>query len=148
MITDTQNDTKKLGALLAMRPSLSTLVKSQKIAFFLALFGIVALFGAKRLIEWALKEPVAESWVDLTLVLAAYLYFFMIPTLQAHISKKLRRRAARLRCQASNQATPPPSAGASVMVTPQGGEAQAKEGRTQPVDAEPRPTRQGQTLNR
>ncbi|WP_052451265.1 hypothetical protein [Pseudomonas batumici] len=116
MITDTDNGTKKLGVLLAMRPSLSNLVKSQKIAFGLALAGIAALFGAKRLIEWALKEPVAESWVDLTLVLSAYLYFFMIPALQAHISKKLRKRAARRQRQAPDQVTAPVSV--TVTTTP------------------------------
>src|SRR5450830_337921 len=110
MITDTDNGTKKLGELLTMRPSLLNLVKSQKIAFGLALLGIAILFAAKRLIEWALNEPVAESWVDLTLVLTAYLFFFMIPALQAHISKKLRKRAARMKKQAPDQVTPSTSA--------------------------------------
>jgi len=119
MITDTDNGTKKLGVLLAMRPSLSNLVKSQKIAFGLALLGIAALYGAKRLIEWALEEPVAESWVDLTLVLTAYLYFFMIPTLQAHIGKKLRKRAARRQRPAAEQVPPPVSVTVTTTSWPQ-----------------------------
>ncbi|CAD5201604.1 hypothetical protein [Pseudomonas sp. FEN] len=145
MITDTDNGTNKLGVLLAMRPGLSNLVKSQKIAFGLALLGIVVLFGAKRLIEWALDEPVAESWVDLSLVLAAYLYFFMIPALQAHISKKLRRRAARRqKRQAADQPTP---AANTTAATTSWVEKQPQ-GLTQPVAVTQRPVRQGRTQRR
>ncbi|WP_248804780.1 hypothetical protein [Pseudomonas sp. MWU13-2100] len=142
MITDTGNGTKKLGVLLAMRPSLSNLVKSQKIALGLALFGIAALFAAKRLIEWALQEPVAESWVDLTLVLTAYLYFFMIPVLQAHICKKLRRRAARLQRRVPEQVNPP---GYAVTASHRR-EKPLDESLTQPVGSKPRPVLHGKSL--
>ncbi|MGP0015152.1 MULTISPECIES: hypothetical protein [Pseudomonas] len=145
MITETDNGTKKLGELLTMRLSLLNLVKSQKIAFGLAMLGIVALFSAKRLIEWARNEPVAESWVDLTLVLTAYLFFFMIPALQAHISKKLRKRAARLQRQAQEQIISP--TGAKPTATPWT-EKKPLESPTRPVNPLHQPARRGRTLGR
>lgn len=58
------------------------------------LCGIALLFLAKAIIE-AYRGPIAETWIDLALVLTAYLFFFVLEPLQRHVSNKMRKRARR-----------------------------------------------------
>lgn len=56
------------------------------------LCGVAVLFLIKAAIEF-FEGPIAETWIDLTLVLVAYLFFFLLRPLQNWISKRARRRS-------------------------------------------------------
>lgn len=56
------------------------------------LCSVVLLFVIKNVIE-LFTGPVAETWVDLTLVLVAYLMFFLLAPLQNWIRRRARKRA-------------------------------------------------------
>ncbi len=67
-----------------MRPLFVTIV--------LWLCSVVLLFVIKNVIE-LFTGPVAETWVDLTLVLVAYLMFFLLAPLQNWMRRRSRKRA-------------------------------------------------------
>jgi hypothetical protein len=69
-----------------MRPIFVTIV--------LWLCSVALLFIIKNVIE-LYTGPVAETWIDLTLVLAAYLMFFLLAPLQSWIQRKAHKRARR-----------------------------------------------------
>lgn len=56
--------------------------------------GVALLFLIKAVIEWV-HGPIAETWVDLTLVLSAYLFFFLLKPLQNWRTNRSRRHARR-----------------------------------------------------
>ncbi|AVE04169.1 hypothetical protein CYL20_06290 [Pseudomonas palleroniana] len=69
-----------------MRPIFVTMV--------LWLCSVALLFIIKNVIE-IFTGPVAETWIDLTLVLTAYLMFFLLAPLQNWIRRKAQKRARR-----------------------------------------------------
>ena len=62
------------------------------VTILLWLCSVVLLFVIKNLIE-LFTGPVAETWVDLTLVLVAYLMFFLLAPLQNWMQRRSRKRA-------------------------------------------------------
>ncbi|WP_431750436.1 hypothetical protein [Pseudomonas sp.] len=70
----------------SMRPLCITIV--------LWLCSVALLFIIKKVIE-IFTGPVAETWIDLTLVLAAYLMFFLLAPLQNWLRRKSNKRARR-----------------------------------------------------
>jgi len=58
------------------------------------LCGVALLFLIKVVIEM-FKGPIAETWIDLTLVLIAYLFFFLLEPLQTWVANRMRKRAKR-----------------------------------------------------
>ncbi|MBT2372284.1 hypothetical protein [Pseudomonas fluorescens] len=68
------------------RPLLFTLM--------LWLCGVALLFLIKAGIEW-FEGPIAQTWIDLALVLTAYLLFFLLDPLQTWVNHRLRKRARR-----------------------------------------------------
>jgi hypothetical protein len=58
------------------------------------LCGVAVLFLIKAGIQ-VFEGPIAETWIDLALVLTAYLLFFLLDPLQAWITHRLRKRARR-----------------------------------------------------
>ncbi|MCF5510151.1 hypothetical protein [Pseudomonas sp. PA-3-6H] len=61
------------------------------VTILLWLCSVVLLFVIKNLIE-LFTGPVAETWVDLTLVLVAYLMFFLLAPLQNWMQRRSRKR--------------------------------------------------------
>ncbi|KRP58597.1 hypothetical protein [Pseudomonas trivialis] len=57
--------------------------------------GVALLFLIKDVVEIFSDEPVAGTWVDLTLVLTAYLMFFLLEPIHSRIDRRLRKRARR-----------------------------------------------------
>jgi phosphate starvation-inducible membrane PsiE len=57
--------------------------------------GVALLFLIKDVVEIFSDEPVAGTWVDLTLVLTAYLMFFLLHPISSRIDRRLRKRARR-----------------------------------------------------
>ncbi len=55
---------------------------------------VALLFLIKDIVE-LFSEPIAGTWVDLTLVLTAYLLFFLLEPTKNAISRRLRKRARR-----------------------------------------------------
>jgi predicted PurR-regulated permease PerM len=53
----------------------------------MALGGVSLLFVVKYCIEY-FEGPIAESWIDLALVLAAYVLFFLLEPLHKWLSKR------------------------------------------------------------
>jgi len=64
------------------------------ITALLALAGIALLFLAKFCIEY-FEGPIADSWIDLALVLTAYLLFFFLRPLRESIMKRLNKKTKR-----------------------------------------------------
>ncbi|KAF1005870.1 MAG: hypothetical protein GAK32_02574 [Pseudomonas fluorescens] len=66
------------------------------------LCGVALLFALKALIEvfWG---PIAETWMDLSLVLAGYLLFFVLEPLQTWAGNRLRKRARRKAARAGTK---------------------------------------------
>lgn len=64
------------------------------VTILLWLCSVVLLFVIKNVIE-LYTGPVAETWVDLALVLAAYLMFFLLAPLQNWMRRRSRKRARR-----------------------------------------------------
>ena len=64
------------------------------VTILLWLCSVVLLFVIKNVIE-LFTGPVAETWVDLTLVLVAYLMFFLLAPLQNWLRRRARKRARR-----------------------------------------------------
>ncbi|KMT54363.1 hypothetical protein [Pseudomonas fildesensis] len=58
------------------------------------LCGVTLLFLIKDIVE-EFSGPIGGTWVDLTLVLIAYLLFFILEPVHAAISRRLRKRARR-----------------------------------------------------
>lgn len=58
------------------------------------LCGVAVLFLVKAAIE-SVAGPINNTWIDLALVLSAYLFFFLLDPLQNRVSNLLRRRARR-----------------------------------------------------
>ena len=58
------------------------------------LCGVAVLFLIKAAVE-AVEGPISKTWIDLTLVLTAYLFFFLLDTLQQWTANRLRKRARR-----------------------------------------------------
>ncbi|WP_241194715.1 hypothetical protein [Pseudomonas synxantha] len=64
------------------------------VTIMLWLCSVVLLFVIKNVIE-LFTGPVAETWVDLALVLVAYLTFFLLAPLQNWMRRRSRKRARR-----------------------------------------------------
>ncbi len=62
------------------------------VTILLWLCSVVLLFVIKNVIE-LFTGPVAETWVDLALVLVAYLMFFLLAPLQNWMRRRARKRA-------------------------------------------------------
>ncbi|AZE55680.1 hypothetical protein C4K03_3527 [Pseudomonas synxantha] len=62
------------------------------VTILLWLCSVVLLFVIKNVIE-LFTGPVAETWVDLALVLVAYLTFFLLTPLQNWMQRRARKRA-------------------------------------------------------
>ncbi|APC14503.1 hypothetical protein BLL42_01660 [Pseudomonas frederiksbergensis] len=60
----------------------------------MALGGISLLFVAKYCIEYFVG-PIAESWIDLVLVLSGYVLFFFLEPIRKRVSKKWSKDARR-----------------------------------------------------
>jgi hypothetical protein len=75
-----------------MKARRSNLLKSQILAVLLWLLGVAVLFAIRI---WINSLPGAEnrSWMDLLLLLIAYLYFFVLEPLQVLLLGKLNRRS-------------------------------------------------------
>ncbi|MGY2288607.1 hypothetical protein ACW9H6_02805 [Pseudomonas sp. SDO528_S397] len=70
--------------------------RTRPLFFTLSLWlcGVALLFVIKAVIE-QVQGPIAETWIDLTLVLAAYLMFFLLEPLHARLVLRQQRRAGR-----------------------------------------------------
>ena len=64
------------------------------VTILLWLCSVVLLFVIKNVIE-LFTGPVAETWVDLALVLVAYLTFFLLAPLQNWMQRRARKRVRR-----------------------------------------------------
>lgn len=64
------------------------------VTILLWLCSVVLLFLIKNVIE-LFTGPVAETWIDLALVLVAYLMFFLLAPVQRWIQRRSRKRARR-----------------------------------------------------
>ncbi|AZF15955.1 MULTISPECIES: hypothetical protein [unclassified Pseudomonas] len=64
------------------------------VTILLWLCSVALLFIIKNVIE-LYTGPVAETWIDLTLVLVAYLMFFLLAPLQRWLQRRSRKRARR-----------------------------------------------------
>lgn len=53
---------------------------------------VVVLFLIKDIVE-LFSGPIGGTWIDLTLVLTAYLLFFLLGPLQHRINRRLHKRA-------------------------------------------------------
>lgn len=75
-----------------MKARRSNLLKSQILAVLLWLLGVAVLFAIRI---WVTRLPGAEnrSWMDLLLLLIAYLYFFLLEPLQVLLLGRLNRRS-------------------------------------------------------
>lgn len=62
----------------------------------MALGGFALLFVAKYCIEYFVG-PIAESWIDLALVLSGYILFFLLEPIRKSVSKKWSKGGRRKR---------------------------------------------------
>ena len=60
----------------------------------LCLWGVALLYLAKAVMELFLGA-ISETWIDLTLVLAAYLLLFVLDPIRTRINRRMRKRARR-----------------------------------------------------
>ena len=56
------------------------------------LCGAALLYLIKAVVE-LFSGPISETWLDLTLVLVAYLLLFILDPIQTRINRRLRKRA-------------------------------------------------------
>lgn len=77
-----------------MQGRLSNRARPLCLTAVLWLCGVALLFLIKAVIE-SVDGPIGETWIDLTLVLAAYLFFFLLAPLQNWISHRSRKRERR-----------------------------------------------------
>ncbi len=77
-----------------MQGRLSNRARPLAFTAVLWLCGVAVLFLVKAGVE-AVEGPISKTWVDLTLVLAAYLFFFLLEPLQQWAANRLRKRARR-----------------------------------------------------
>lgn len=77
-----------------MQGRLSNRARPLAFTAVLWLCGVAVLFSIKAAVE-AVQGPISKTWVDLTLVLAAYLFFFLLAPLQQWTANRLRKRARR-----------------------------------------------------
>ncbi|MFO2466363.1 hypothetical protein OOJ96_23710 [Pseudomonas sp. 15FMM2] len=77
-----------------MQGRLSNRAKPLFFTVALWLCGVAVLFLAKATIE-SIGGPISKTWIDLALVLTAYLFFFLLDPLQHWISNQLSKRARR-----------------------------------------------------
>lgn len=82
------------GKVFNMQHKLSNRARPLFFTVLLWLCGVALLFLIKVGIE-LFEGPIAETWIDLALVLTAYLLFFLLDPLQTWISHRLRKRARR-----------------------------------------------------
>jgi hypothetical protein len=87
-------DGRPPGDVLNMQGRFSNRARPLFLTVLLWLCGVALLFLVKAGIE-AFKGPIAETWIDLTLVLSAYLLFFLLEPLQNWIANRSRKRARR-----------------------------------------------------
>ncbi|WP_256585184.1 MULTISPECIES: hypothetical protein [Pseudomonas] len=66
------------------------------VLILMVLGGIALLFVAKYCIEYFVG-PIAESWIDLALVLSGYVLFFLLEPIRKSVSKKWSKGARRKR---------------------------------------------------
>jgi len=81
-----------------MQHKLSNAMRPLLLNAMLWLGGVALLFVIKDIVE-EVSGPIAGTWVDLTLVLMAYLLFFILEPLQHRVSRHLRKRARRRESQ-------------------------------------------------
>lgn len=77
-----------------MHYKLSNNLRPLLVNALLWLGGVALLFLIKDVVE-LYSEPIAGTWVDLTLVLTAYLLFFLLEPIKNAINRRLRKRARR-----------------------------------------------------
>jgi hypothetical protein len=82
------------GDVFDMQGRLSNRARPLAFTTVLWLCGVAVLFSIKAAVE-AVEGPISKTWVDLTLVLAAYLFFFLLDPLQQWTANRLRKRARR-----------------------------------------------------
>ena len=82
------------GDVLNMQRRISNRARPLVFTVVLWLCGVAVLFLTKAGVE-AVQGPISKTWVDLTLVLAAYLFFFLLDPLQQWTANRLRKRARR-----------------------------------------------------
>lgn len=82
------------GKVFNMQHKRSNRARSLLFTVMLWLCGVALLFLIKVGIE-LFEGPIAETWIDLALVLTAYLLFFLLDPLQTWISHRLRKRTRR-----------------------------------------------------
>ena len=58
------------------------------------LCGVALLYLIKALVE-VFSGPISETWMDLTLVLTAYLLLFVLDPIRTRINRRLHKRARR-----------------------------------------------------
>ncbi len=77
-----------------MQGRLSNRARPLFLTAVLWLCGVAVLFLVKAAIE-SVEGPINKTWIDLALVLTAYLFFFLLDPLQNRVSNLLRKRARR-----------------------------------------------------
>ena len=77
-----------------MQHKLSNAMRPLLLNTALWLSGVALLFLIKDVIE-EVSGPIGGTWIDLTLVLTAYLLFFILDPLQSRVNRHLRKRARR-----------------------------------------------------
>lgn len=77
-----------------MHDKQSSTMRPLFVTILLWLCSVVLLFVIKNVIE-LFTGPVAETWIDLALVLVAYLMFFLLAPVQRWIQRRSRKRARR-----------------------------------------------------
>ncbi|WP_348750786.1 hypothetical protein [Pseudomonas rhodesiae] len=77
-----------------MQHKLSNAMRPLLLNAALWLSGVALLFLIKDVIE-EVSGPIGGTWIDLTLVLTAYLLFFILDPLQSRVNRHLRKRARR-----------------------------------------------------
>lgn len=77
-----------------MQNKLSRAMRPLLLNAALWLSGVALLFLIKDVIE-EVSGPIGGTWIDLTLVLTAYLLFFILDPLQSRVNRHLRKRARR-----------------------------------------------------
>ncbi len=75
-----------------MQDKRSSNIRPIFITILLWLCSVALLFVIKHVIE-LFTGPIAETWIDLTLVLVAYLMFFLLAPVQNWIQRRSRKRA-------------------------------------------------------
>jgi uncharacterized membrane protein len=77
-----------------MHDKRSSTMRPLFVTILLWLCSVALLFIIKNVIE-LYTGPVAETWIDLALVLVAYLMFFLLAPLQRWLQRRSRKRARR-----------------------------------------------------